>query len=124
VRGPSFLRYKRRGSLRDYTKADPSQPAVKGQGSYYTSTLAHMQALQSHLILEATDCTARPGSVLVRGPATFRNGGGTYVLCEKPPGHWNTTSYWVMQMPTGIVRSHSEIFTTRFADLLTMFAPP
>ena len=48
--GPSYLSLKMTGSWRDYQGNDLF--GIKLQRSYYLSTTAHMEALQSHLIVE------------------------------------------------------------------------
>jgi hypothetical protein len=121
--GPSLVGFKTKGTLRRYTDADPPRPTgVDGQGQYYTSTVAHMRALQSHLILEASTCDAvsMPARPPFNAPLTLPDH-RTYVVCEKPE-RWNDTPYWAMQMPASIVRDHSSIFTEQLVGLIKLFA--
>lgn len=117
--GPSFLGFKANGSWRRYERPDP--PTVTSQGAYYMSTTAHMQALQSHLIVEMKDASQCRDAVVFAGPFTLPNG-TAYQVCEKP-GRWNDTPYWAMQMPASIVRDHSGIFNENFVRLLMEWFP-
>jgi len=119
--GPSLLGFKTNGTLRRYTDADRPK-GVDGQGQYYTSTVAHMQALQSHVIVEASTCdsVSTPAHPPYNAPLTLPDK-RTCVVCEKPE-RWNKTPYWAMQMPASIVRDHSSIFTEQFVGLLKLFA--
>jgi hypothetical protein len=120
--GIPFLTMKTAGSWRDYgNQADP--PGVTSQSSYYLSTTAHMEVLQSHLIVDPSSPSdiARCGNP----PSFFGAGipntsGKTYRICEKP-GRWNDTPYWAMEMPAAIVPDHSSIFNSNFVMLLNAF---
>lgn len=123
--GLSFIGRKAQGGWRMYEHPEP--PPVKSQSAFYLSTTAHMEALQSHLVVEVKDrevnrCTdpARP-SVRFRDPFVLPNG-VQYQICERP-GRWNDTPYWAMQMPASIVRDHSGIFNENFVGLLQRFLP-
>jgi hypothetical protein len=114
--GPSFLGFGHTGSWRTY--ADPDPPSVQKQKDYYLSTTAHMQALQSHLVVETKDAAECGSAKMIIPPFSLRNG-ITYQVCEKPD-RWNDTRYWAMQMPASIVRDHSGIFNLNFFDLLEL----
>jgi hypothetical protein len=118
--GPSFLRHKTNGNFRPYTAANAPQPPVSAQSAYYTSTLAHMQALQSHVILEDGMCGPGNAAVTPFGSAFALPNRRSYQVCEKP-ARWNDTPYWAMQMPASIVRDHSSIFTEDMVGLLGRF---
>lgn len=119
--GPSFLVHKTTGSFRSYAEPDVPQPPVQAQSAYFTSTVAHMQALQSHTVNEGTACAE--GSTPLSPPVSFRlPNTKTYQLCEKG-ARWNDTPYWAMQVPASIVRNHSSIFTEDLVRLLHVFLP-
>ena len=113
---PSFLSRQITGSWRTYD--DPQPKEVKSQSAYYLSTTAHLEAIQSHIIVEnpKTPCAA-PYSP----PFTLSNK-KTYQICEKPD-RWNDTPYWAMQMPVSIVPDHTGIFNENFIGLLRQFLP-
>jgi hypothetical protein len=124
--GPSFLGLGASGSWRTYPNASPAPP-VASQSSYYLSTTAHLEALQSHLIVDANDPNDVKRRLDASGKAAYfreaievKPGSLRYGICEKP-GRWNDTPYWAMQMPATIVRDHSGIFNTRFLSLLEAF---
>ena len=119
--GPSFLVHKSTGSFRSYGAADAPQPPVTAQSAYFTSTVAHMQALQSHTVAEGTACTEDSTPLSPAVSFTLPNA-KTYQLCEKS-GRWNDTPYWAMQIPASIVRDHSSIFTEDFVKLMRVFLP-
>lgn len=112
--GPGFLGLKTTGSWREYENPDP--PTVRSQSDYYRSTTAHMQALQSHLVVDTKDAAQCAGATTIAGPIAVPNG-HSYQVCEKP-GRWNTTPYWAMQMPASLVRDHSGIFNENFITFL------
>lgn len=136
--GPGYLDMAIHGSWRKYE--DPQPHSVKSQSSYYLSTTAHMEALQSHIIVDVTKelagrpCEQTPGSVF----ASYQAPGGEtisrkpfgqpfptttgqcYQIFEKPQA-WNTSAYWAMQMPATIVPDHSGIFNQNFVRLLENF---
>jgi hypothetical protein len=118
--GPSFLNFKTNRSFRAYSSADGSQPPVTSQNAYYMSTLAHMQAVQSHLIVEDEACSQAAAAPTSIGPPFTLPNGRTYQVCERP-ARWNDTPYWAMQMPASIVRDHSSIFTEDLVGLLNVF---
>jgi hypothetical protein len=126
--GFPFLGMKMNGSWRSYPPNSGGPPGITAQSSYYLSTTAHMEALQSHLIVNADDAndlkrcqdaSGKPpvyfGSVITAIPGDLK-----FRICEKP-GRWNDTPYWAMQMPAAIVPDHSGIFNTRFLGLLDAF---
>jgi hypothetical protein len=126
--GPSAINRQLNGGWRQYTIPEP--PNVPSQESFYLSTTAHLDALQSHLIVEAP---VKPGQCgpTFGTPVTITIGGVSgsgssptkqYVICEKP-NRWNTTPYWAMEMPATIVPDHSGIFNTNFLTLLLEFLP-
>lgn len=119
--GPSFLVHKTTGSFRSYAEPDVPQPPVQAQSAYFTSTVAHMQALQSHTVNEGAACAE--GSAPLSPPVSFTlPNTKTYQLCEKG-GRWNDTPYWAMQVPASVVRNHSSIFTEDLVRLLHVFLP-
>ena len=154
--GLSFLNRKVKGSWRDYGNQVDSRPTPKpgepplpklavelptGQSAYYLSATAHMEALQSHLIVNVDDKNdlARCGKTsngISQDPVMFGNvfpvvqGTNTnkqapplrYQICEKP-GRWNDTLYWAMQMPATVVPDHGHIFNLNFVTLLNNFFP-
>lgn len=125
--GLSFLNFKQKGSWRNYgAQGDP--PLVTAQSAYYLSTMAHMEALQSHLIVDVSDpadvrrCATDQVSGFPKyfGPAFATTTAHTYRICEKQ-GRWNDTPYWAMQMPATVVPDHSGIFNVNFLRLLQTF---
>jgi hypothetical protein len=120
--GPSFLVHKTNRSFRSYGKGDAPQPPVEAQSAYYTSTVAHMQALQSHIIVDGSVCRDNKGPLQPFRGAFLLPNGKTYRVCEKRD-RWNDTPYWAMQMPASIVRDHSSIFTQDLIGLLSWFFP-
>jgi hypothetical protein len=118
--GPSFLMHRTSGTFRPYTASDVPQPPVAAQSAYYTSTLAHMQALQSHVIIEDGTCNTGGAARTPFGNEFKLPNQRIYQICEKP-GRWNDTPYWAMQMPASVVRDHSSIFTEDMVGLLGRF---
>jgi hypothetical protein len=126
--GLSFLGFKNKGSWRDYgPQAEP--PSVTAQSAYYLSTTAHMEALQSHVIVDpkiSTDvqrcATDASGSPRYFGPSFQTTTAHTYQICEKRD-RWNDTPYWAMQMPATVVPDHSGIFNVNFLTLMKTFFP-
>jgi hypothetical protein len=131
--GLSFLNFKAKGSWRDYGGA-AEPPSVTAQSAYYLSTTAHMEALQSHVIVEvdesgnasateAARCDIDPttGEPRYFGPAFATTTAHRYRICEKRD-RWNDTPYWAMQMPATIVPDHSGIFNINFLNLLETFS--
>jgi hypothetical protein len=127
--GLPFLERKIQGSWRDYQDSDPRLP--KAQSAYYLSTTAHMEALQSHLIVDTTSkqdvarCLMDPensNSAINFGAPFASQQGPLYQICEKP-NRWNDTPYWAMEMPASIVPDHGHIFNTNFVNLLRTFFP-
>ncbi len=117
---PTALDRQLKGSWRTY--AHPDIPSVPSQRSYYLSTTAHMQVLQSHLIVENTpQALAGCGPLFSPAPITISTG-QQYFICEKPD-RWNDTPYWAMQMPATIVPDHNGIFNLNFIALLEKFLP-
>ena len=121
--GPSYLNRVANGSWRTYTSPEP--PGVPSESSFYLSTTAHMQALQSHDIVEVRS-TVHP-TLPATCPAPFSDpfpvtSGEHYQVCEKP-GRWNTTPYFAMEMPVTIVPDHGGIFNENFVTLLLQFLP-
>ena len=131
-----FLVQKAQGSWRDYsTQADP--PGVTSQGSYYLSTTAHMEALQSHLIVDTdpktndlSRCDDAAGKHEYFGQPFSISTGQRYQICKKPGtfsqpdgfmSSWNATPYWAMQMPATVVPDHGGIFNANFITLLNTF---
>jgi hypothetical protein len=118
--GPSAISRQMQGGWRTYTQ--PDIPSVPSQRSYYLSTLAHMEVLQSHLIVEDTEQgRSQCGALYSQTPVQI-NTGQKYLICEKP-GRWNDTPYWAMQMPATIVPDHGGIFNKNFLALLEKFLP-
>jgi hypothetical protein len=125
--GLSFLNFKLKGSWRDYDPSQAQPPSVTAQSAYYMSTTAHMEALQSHVIVDPANlsevqrCARAPdGSVRYFGAAFSTTTGHTYRICERA-GRWNDTPYWAMQMPATVVPDHSGIFNLNFLTLLKTF---
>lgn len=117
--------------LRTYRREDDSIGVPK-QSSYYLQTVANMGVLQGHAIvdqagLEAmypndpdkqkkctySTVTVQTGTAAAPAPKTY------YVV--RMEQQWNTTPYWVMQMPVAIVPDHSNIFRKEFRDLVWSF---
>jgi hypothetical protein len=118
--GPAAINRQMQGGWRTYTQ--PDIPSVPSQRSYYLSTLAHMEVLQSHLILEDNDQgRSQCGALFTQTPVQISTG-QKYLICEKP-GRWNDTPYWAMQMPATIVPDHGGIFNKNFLTLLEKFLP-
>jgi hypothetical protein len=131
-----FLEHRAQGSWRDYG-AQASPPGVTSQSSYYLSTTAHMEALQSHLIVdtdpkkgELSKCEDAAHHHEYFGEPFTISTGQSYQICKKPGAYplpsgfsssWNTTPYWAMQMPATIVPDHSGIFNANFVTLLNTF---
>jgi len=117
--GPSYLSRQIKGSWRQY---DPPYPfGVKSQSSFYLSTTTHMDALQSHIIVEDTGGPPRGSSGAVHFAVTL-TAGQKYNVCQKP-GRLNDTPYWAMEMPVTIVPDHSGIFNENLIRLLAQFLP-
>jgi hypothetical protein len=131
-----FLQHKIEGSWRDYgSQADP--PGVSSQSSYYLATTAHMQALQSHIIVdtdpnkkEILQCNDSNKKHEYFGDSFSISTGQQYQICKKPgtfpeaggfQSSWNRTPYWAMEMPATIVPDHSGIFNANFVTLLNTF---
>lgn len=114
--GPGFLGRKMTGSWRDDDPPYGYQGPKVSQSSYYLSTAAHMELLQSHRIVGcAEDGDAVVGEIKLTGGPCFK--------VVPKPGRWNDTPYWVMQMPVAIVPDHSTIFNLKFIQLLKAFLP-
>ena len=118
--GPSALSRQFTGSWRTYEH--PDIPSVPSQRSYYLSTTAHMEVLQSHLIVENTQQTLKQCGQLFSPTPVKISTGQQYIICEKP-NRWNDTPYWAMEMPATIVPDHSGIFNLNFIALLEKFLP-
>jgi hypothetical protein len=124
--GPSAIDRDLQGSWRTYTHPEP--PNIPSQQSFYLSTTAHLDAVQSHLIVEAPAQPGQCGKIFGQ-PVEVSVGGNpataakkSYVICEKP-NRWNDTPYWAMEMPATIVPDHSGIFNSNFVRLLIQFLP-
>ncbi|HEV2200499.1 MAG TPA: hypothetical protein VGR73_11820 [Bryobacteraceae bacterium] len=117
--GPSYLSRAWQGSWRTYNPPDAF--GIASQSSYYLSTTAHMEALQSHLIVAEADAAQCNGGKLFAGPFQLPNQ-QRYRICEKPGRH-NDTPYWAMEMPASIVPDHGGIFNENFIGLLQLFLP-
>jgi hypothetical protein len=117
--GPSFLNQQLSGGWRTYDAPKPKE--LPHQSSYYLSTTAHLEPIQSHIILENPATPGCPASKPY-SPAFQLKNGKTYQICEKP-GRWNDTPYWAMQMPASIVPDHTGIFNENFIGLLRQFLP-
>ena len=124
--GPSAINRQLQGSWRTYTQPEP--PNVPSQQSFYLSTTAHFDAVQSHVIVEYPPQPGQCGRIFGT-PVPITVGGNPataavkqYVICEKP-NRWNDTPYWAMEMPVTIVPDHSGIFNINFVKLLLEFLP-
>jgi hypothetical protein len=118
--GPSTISRQLKGSWRTYET--PDIPSVPSQRTYYLSTTAHMEVLQSHLIVENNPQGLKQcGTLFSPAPVTISTG-QQYIICEKP-NRWNDTPYWAMEMPATIVPDHSGIFNLNFIALLETFLP-
>jgi hypothetical protein len=120
-----FLRYKANGSFRDNDPLAHSDEHIS-QGSFYTSSAAHMKVLQSHEVkpADATDC--QPTSPKrVQSPWQYFSLPDTrqcFQITEKQNA-WNDTPYWLMEIPSEIIPDHSTIFTGRFMSMLDNLVP-
>jgi hypothetical protein len=117
---PSYLNQELNGGWRTYTNPQPK--ALPKQSSYYLSTTAHLEPVQSHIILENPPPSGCPAESKQYAPAFPLSNGKMYQICEKP-GRWNDTPYWAMEMPISIVPDHSGIFNENFVGLLRQFLP-
>jgi hypothetical protein len=117
--GPSALARQITGSWRTYDH--PDIPSVPSQRSYYLSTTAHMEVLQSHLIVENNPQSLRECGPLFSPTPVVITTGQQYMICRK--NSWNDTPYWAMEMPATIVPDHSGIFNRNFIALLQKFLP-
>jgi hypothetical protein len=127
--GIPFLRYKFKGSLRSEDplahcappSPDPNCPKTPSQGSFYLSSAAHMEILQSHQVVSATakECTDAgnvwPYFSLPDTKECYR--------IEEKKNAWNDTPYWLMEVPSEIIPDHSTIFTGRFIAMLKSLVP-
>jgi hypothetical protein len=102
-----------------------SPPGIVSQKKYYTTAPAFLPELQSHQLRRSPapeDCPAPLRRVTLRmsdDPKPLIEG-----FCIEPrKDAWNTTPYWVMQLPKSVVPDHGTIFTPRFVDLLAGFLP-
>jgi hypothetical protein len=123
--GPSFLRFKLMGSLRNSDPPvmwDPKYGSTPSQGAFYMSTAAHMQILQSHLVLPAEEVPAGTSPADRVAEFALSDTKQKFVIINKQ-NRWNDTPYWLMEVPSTIIPDHSTIFTLRFIDLLKEFLP-
>jgi hypothetical protein len=118
--GPTAIDRQLKGSWRTYDH--PDIPTVTSQQTYFLSTTAHMQVLQSHLIVENNPQALKQCGPLYSPTPVVLTTGQQYVICEKPD-RWNDTPYWAMEMPATIVPDHSGIFNLNFMALLDKFLP-
>ena len=101
---------------------------LSGQRQYIMRTAPHTDNLLSHDIT-----TSRPASILktnaTKADVLLHNLNGDCgdLQFETPSKHysitpknwaWNNSSYWVIQAPPELIRSHSEIWTTDFYALV------
>lgn len=114
-------------ALRNYNDTAPTDMPIASQSTYYLHTTGHLPPLFSHLVGKRQDQSIR--AVLdPLGPegekkycySSSVNQGQVYCVVPAPKA-FNTSAYWVMQMPTEIVPDHSTIFTPVFAELLRHF---
>lgn len=114
-------------ALRHYKDTAPPDMPIPDQSTYYLHTTGHLPPLFSHLVGKPQDQPIR--KVLASlGPDAEKKycydskvkPGQAY--CVVPAPHaFNTSAYWVMQMPTEIVPDHSTIFRPIFTELLRHF---
>ena len=114
-------------ALRHYNDTAPPDMPISQQSTYYLHTTGHLPPLFSHLVGKRQDQSIR--EVLdPLGPeeekrycySSTANQGQVYCVVPAPKA-FNTSAYWVMQMPTEIVPDHSTIFRPIFAELLRHF---
>ena len=103
------------------------------QKKVFTTAPAHTPQLQSHHTKPCTDpacddCRKDPGNVPVTitlpayAPENGTKNDKILSYCvERDTKAWNSTPYWIFQIPPEIVPDHSTIFTDRFTDFLTPF---
>jgi len=101
------------------------------QASYYTTTPGHNENLWSHKIVRIDSGKVRKArSNLQTEQEAFRTnlgstddrsifkiGGHLYQVKRIPKSH-NNTPYWVMQVPTAIIKDHEDIFNDRFTGFI------
>jgi hypothetical protein len=121
-----------RRSLRKYETdkngaiADPdSPPNITDQKRFFTTAPAFIDELQSHRVRVKNGKSCGPDGreaevdMNDEGEAKFK----TYCI-ERIQAGWNTTPYWVMQLPPSLVPDHNTIWTRRFTDFMASFLPP
>lgn len=146
--GLPFLRYKTKGSFRAGASKGGNQPdgyqlscfdpssnkssffsPAPTQGAFFMSTAAHMEILQSHLLVEEKDPAKRESCSLADFPdpsviqAYKMRDAARCFKVEERAGRCNGTPYWLMEIDPSIVPDHGTIFTGRFLDFLTLFIP-
>jgi len=108
---------------KSFRKYDPPEPLeIPKQSTYYMHSTANLAPLQSHSITGCSDEDLKnvpPGTHDIR----ITINGKHYCIIRKwdyknEKDVWNTTPYWVMQMPADIVPDHGTIFTNEFQKLL------
>lgn len=115
-------------ALRHYKDTAPPDMPIPNQSTYYLHTTGHLPPLFSHLVGKPQDQSIRkvldslgPGAEEKYCYASNKVN-STQKYCVVPaPQAFNTTAYWVMQMPTEIVPDHSTIFRPVFIGLLRHF---
>jgi hypothetical protein len=126
------LKYKLNGSLRDNDPLAQSDEHIS-QRSFYMSSAAHMKILQSHQVVsvDASNCRSAMQNAQSTDPQTAKSAwqyfslpdtGKCFKIDEKQ-GVWNTTPYWLMEVPSEIIPDHSTIFTARFSAMLQNLVP-
>lgn len=108
---------------KSFRKYDPPEPPdIPKQSTYYIHSTANLAPLQSHSIKGCSKEeleSGAPGDYDIR---ITINGKHYCILrkwdSQKEQDVWNTTPYWVMQMPADIVPDHGNIFTNEFQKLL------
>jgi hypothetical protein len=130
--GYPFLKYKLTGSLRADDPLAQSDEHIS-QGSFYMSSAAHMSILQSHQVVsvDASNCKSAMRTTQSSDPELAKSTwqyfslpdtGKCFKIDEKK-GAWNTTPYWLMEVPSEIIPDHSTIFTGRFIAMLQNLVP-
>lgn len=117
-------------SFRAYGTNDPFGGK---QLHYYTKTAGHNNVLWSHQITRLSAKSRKQASnyeiqqTVLRENMAFGRERRTFVVDDKEyridpvPNARNRTPYWVMQVPTEIIKDHGDIFSHRFTGLVGAF---
>ncbi len=93
-----------------YDNAPPDMPSQK---TFFTHTPGHIPFLFSHQVQAVPQQPCASDANLFR----FDLSGQCYQLTPKPD-RWNDSPFWVVPVPTTIIKNHSDIFNSNFSTMI------